>query len=891
MERRHSASRFAQTTTAACALAACLGTLPAGAAAAQSPAAATPVPASGSAERIVLPDDVVPRRYDIELRPDAPHLAFRGSVRVRIDVTRPTSTVTLNAVDLTFDRVWLDGKREAPKIARDAGRREVALRFGAVLPAGEHTLSIDYHGRISRPQAGLFAVDYETPHGKRRALYTQFESGDARRLVPCWDQPDRKAVFALSAVVPSELTAVSNMPIEHTTAVSARIKRVDFAPSPRMSSYLLFFALGDFERAHRRAGGVDVGVIVQRGEHGSVDFALDAMAQILPYYNDYFGARYPLAKLDLIAAPVGHSFGAMENWGAILFAESMLLVDPRVSTESDRQDVYETIAHEVAHQWFGDLVTMAWWDDLWLNEGFATWMSHKVMDRFHPEWEVWLRNEPVVRATMTGDAGAGTHPIVAPIRDAVQADAAFDSITYDKGAAVIRMIETYVGEGVFRDGVRAYMARYARSNTVSDDLWRELETVSSVPVAGIAHDFTLQAGVPMIGVTQTDGSVTLSQDRFGIDPSSQSASSWPQSWHVPVVAEAPGPEMRHLIVSAQQPVTVLAPGALLVNAGQTGYFVSRYAPEPLHRLLDRLSQLSPLDQLGLFGDTSALSRAGYSPMSSLLELVAALPADADAAVWSAVCDGLIALGRRYDEGTGARAYRGWVRRELAPVFARAGWDPQAGESSSETTLRATLLRALAEADDEAVIAEARRRFDRFATAPDTLAGDMRNTVVAIVAMHADAAAWERLRAMARAAQSTLEQEQMYKALGGTRDPELAQRALRLVLAGEAPPVAAQGIVEAVAVRHAAATFDFVSSHWDRIAPLVVPGFLSAFAPKIAAGSDDPGTAARLSEFSRRVGPACDPGEVRKAIANIHYLSSIKQQRLVEVDRWLGDHSS
>jgi len=889
MEGPTSGSRFAPATTVAYALAACVGAWLPGAVAARSPAAAAPVPRS--AERIVLPDDVLPRRYDIELRPDASRLSFRGSVRVRIDVTRPTSTVTLNAVDLTFDRIWLDGKREAPKIARDAGRREVALRFAGALAPGEHTLSIDYQGRISRSQAGLFAVDYETPQGKRRALYTQFESGDARRLVPCWDQPDRKAVFALSAVVPSELTAVSNTPIVRSTAIAPRLKRLAFAPSPRMSSYLLFFALGDFERAHRRVAGVDVGVIVKRGDRAKAEFALDAAAQILPYYNDYFGARYPLAKLDLVAASVGHSFGAMENWGAILFSEDSVLFDPRVSTESDRQDAYETIAHEMAHQWFGNLVTMAWWDDLWLNEGFATWMSHKVIDRFHPEWKVWLHIEPVVRSTMTEDAGAGTHPIVTPIHDAVEADAAFDAITYEKGAAVVRMIEAYVGEGSFRNAVRAYMARYAHSNTVSDDLWRELEAVSTVPVADIAHDFTLQAGVPMIEVTQADALVTLSQDRFGIDPALRVAQSWAQYWRVPVVAAGSANEVQRAIVSASQPAAMPVGEALLVNAGQTGYFVTHYAPALLQRLLEGLPKLSAEDQLGLFGDTSALASAGYSPMSSLLELVAALPADADPTVWSAVCSDLIALGRRYDEGAQARTYRSWVRKVLAPVFARVGWDRQGGESDNTTTLRATLLKALAEADDESVIAEARKRFDHFVTAPDTLAGDPRSAVLAIVALHADPAVWARLHAMARATKSTLEREQMYQMLASTRDLALARRALDLVVSGEPPRTAAPSMLRAVATWHAPAAFDFVASHWERIRPLLVPAFVSAFAPNIAAGSDDPGTATRLSEFSRRVGPACDPGGVRKAIASIYYLSSIKQQRLVEVDRWLSDHSS
>jgi aminopeptidase N len=680
------------------------------------------------------------------------------------------------------------------------------------------------------------------------------------------------------------------MPVTGSETLPKGLKRVRFARTPRMSSYLLFFALGEFERTHRRVGGVDLGVIVKPGDLATANFALDAAAQILPYYNDYFGARYPLAKLDLIAAPAGRSLGAMENWGAILFTEHDLLFDPRLSSESDRQNVYETIAHEIAHQWFGNLVTMAWWDDLWLNEGFATWMSHKVMDRFHPEWRIWLRNEPDRRGAMTDDAGSGAHPVVTTIRDAVQADAVFDSITYDKAAAVIRMIEAYVGEDAFRDGVRAYMARYAHSNTVSADLWHELESVSQAPVGAIADDFTRQPGVPMIDVNEVDGSSRLSQDRFGIDAASREA----RSWRVPVIAASVAGtadrDVRRVIVSGAQPVVLAAGQAWLVNAGQTGYFVSRYAPELLRRLVQRLPQLSPEDQLGLVADTTALASAGYSPMASLLEVVAALPADADPAVWSAVCDKLTALGRHYEEGAPARAYRRWVRGKLAPVMMRVGWDRQPGESDNMAALRTVLLKALAEADDDSVIAEARNRFEQFVASPDTLAGDLRNTVLGIVVLHADPAGWERLHAMTRGVKSTLEQDQMYQILGRVRDPALARRALELTLSGEPPRTTVPGMLRAVAVQHAAATFDFLASHWDRIAPLLVPSFLGWFPPTIAAASDDPDTATRLSEFSKGAGRASDPGEVRKAIASIHYLASIKQQRLAEIDRWLGEHS-
>jgi aminopeptidase N len=475
---------------------------------------------------------------------------------------------------------------------------------------------------------------------------------------------------------------------------------------------------------------------------------------------------------------------------------------------------------------------------------------------------------------------------------------------------VIRMMEAYVGEDAFRDGVRAYMARYARSNTVSADLWRELESTSQAPIGAIAGDFTRQAGVPMIDVNEADGSVTLSQDRFGIDPASREA----RTWRVPVVASpvaspvaTPGAspavatpagspaagadrDARRLIVSGPQRVALPNAPAWLVNAGQTGYFVSRYSPELLRRLLDRIPQLSAEDQLGLFGDTAALASAGYSPMASLLDLVAAVPVDIDPAVWSRVCDELVTLGRHYEEGARAQAYRRWVRAELAPVLARVGWDRHAGESDSTTALRPVLLKALAEADDPAVITEARNRFDRFEQSAQTLAGDLRSAVLSIVALHADAAAWERLHAIAQGQKAALERDQAYQILGGTRDPVLARRALELALSAETPRTSAPDLLRAVSVRHASDAFDFVASHWARIAPLLVPQYSSGFAPRIAAASDDPATTARLSEFAGRVGRSCDPGEVRRAIAGIRYRASIKQQRLAEIDRWLGDHS-
>jgi len=840
--------------------------------------------ASVAADRVVLPTSVIPRHYDIELRPDAAHLRFSAMAAIRLQVIEPTSTLVLNAAELTIDRAAISGRRAAPRITQDAGRQELSLAFASPLPPGEYTLSIDYRGRIGQQPAGLFALDYDTPKGRRRALFTQFEPADARRLLPCWDEPGRKASFALSVVVPNGAMAVSNMPVASDRAMVGGLRRVAFAPTPPMSAYLLFFALGDFERVHRSAGRTDVGVVVRRGNGAQAQFALDSMLQILPEFNDYFGLRYPLPKLDLVVAPGDSpSFGAMENWGAILAFEPVALLQPGLSTQRDRREIYLTIAHEMAHQWFGDLVTMAWWDDLWLNEGFATWMQNKVAERFHPEWEVWLAGEPWKRRAMALDAGDGTHPIVAPVRDALEASSAFDAITYSKGASVIRMIEAYAGEDAFRAGVRNYMAAHAYSNTVSDDLWREIEASSSAPVLGIAHDFTTQPGVPLVEARRKGPEVSLSQGRFRIDEAPAGA----QYWRLPLLAAPRDGELQHLIVTAGRSESVASVGDVLLNSGQTGYFISRYSPELFGALRRRFAQLPAADQLGMLEDTAMLALAGKVPMDRLLSLAQAVPPPADPLIWQALCGQLDAISLRYGEGAGADLYKRWVRGLLAPVFARLGWNPLPEESENTTTLRRTVLESLSEADDTSIIDEARRRFERSIAERTPLAAEELRAVLQIVAVHADRATWDRLRSQWRRARSVLEQRIYLQALGSARDPVLAQRAMDLAISGEPGRSFALYPLQAVSERHGAMAFDFIREHWKAVSALLPSSDHGPYLARFAGASDEPATAARLAGMASAPGSILLPLDVRKAISSIRYLVSIRQQRLPEIDRWLA----
>jgi aminopeptidase N len=847
-------------------------------------------------ERVVLPDAVVPRHYDIEITPDLEHLRFRGRVRIDVEVARPANSIVLNAADLSFDRITLAGQKDAPKVTVDARQQTAAFAFSAPIAPGRYVLSIDYQGKIYQQASGFFALD-SVAGGKasKRSLFTQFENSDARRFLPCWDEPARKATFSLTATVRAGDTAVSNMPVETTEKLDARLKRVHFAQTPKMSSYLLFFAAGDFERLHRIVGGVDVGVIVKRGDVERGRFALDTAAQLLPYFNDYFGTPYPLPKLDLIAAPGSSQFfAAMENWGAILYFERALLIDAHLSTEQDRQDVAVVIAHEMAHQWFGDLVTMAWWDDLWLNEGFASWMENKAIDRFHPQWKLWLQSQSAVQQAMRIDAADGTHPIITPIRDVLQASDAFDSITYMKGGAVIRMLEAYVGENAFRAGVRRYMKEHAYGNTVTDDLWSEIDAVSTTKIKEIAHDFTLHAGVPLISahVARCDSgplTLALAQTRFGIDDSAKIGT---QIWRVPVAIKAlGGGDATRVIVSgaAGTRATLAKCGAVLLNVGQSAYFRSHYESDAFAALANRYGRLAPEDQLGLLNDTEALASVGEAPVAQFLELTEKLPPDAEALIWSALTESLVGLDKLYAGRPGRAAFRSYARALLEPPLTRVGWDARAGEADNVAIQRAALLGAMGRFGDAAVVAEARRRFARFLSAPSRVSAAQRKSVLAVVAENADGATWDKIHALARAAPTELEKQDYYQFLGDAEEAELAQRALDLSLTDEVPITLRPLVISAVSGSHPELAANFAIAHWDAINPLLESDSRSQFVPHLASGSSDLQMAMRLNEFAAAQIPASARRSLEMAVASIRYNVKIGTH-LPDIDRWIASAS-
>ena len=839
-----------------------------------------------------LPTGVEPVSYDLTVTPDAQKLTFAGHLSVSLMSDRGVGRIVLNSLDLDISSAAIDGATAG--VAIDPKTQTASFTPSKSLGAGLHTLVLDYTGKIGGSATGFFHVDY----AGGRMLTTQFEPADARRFLPVFDEPSKKAVFSLTAIVPQDQLAVSNMPQAASEPLLGGLKRVTFKPTPKMSSYLLFFGVGDLERVSKEVGGVTVSVVIRKGQTAQAAYALASAEQLLGYYNDYFGVKYPLPKLDLVAAP-GDVSGSMENWGAILFSQSNVIYDPKLSSVGDQQDVFRIVAHEMAHLWSGDLVTMAWWDDLWLNEGFASWMSTKATDHFHPEWRPLLVALADKDEAMNLDARAGSHAIVQRVASVAQAEQAFDPITYKKGEAVIRMLEAYAGPDAWQAGVRAYMAEHAYGNATSDDLWKAIDKAAGKPVSAVARDFTTQPGVPLIRVASSSAGTNLTQARLASDAQMQSlniaqsqqdvdaAQARILSWRAPVKLQSPdGGPVRERLVSRTSPQS--AEGAVVVNAGQLGYFRVAYDRPAFAPLVENLGKLPAADQFGLLNDGLALGMGGEEPISNYLRLTAALPPMADAVVWRDQARTLAGLEGYYGPGPGKTAFRAWASGVLAPVLKRVGFDSRPGEPATEAVLRETPLLALSQIGDPTVSAEARQRFAAAASDLSRLAPGERRWVVVGAARAADPQTFQTLRSLAKAAKDPLERNELYIDLAAVEDETLAAQVLALSITDEAPTNMAPVLVREVAAVHPALAWRFTMDNVATITRNLDTLNRSTFVPRVAESSNDPKMVAELSAYAAKNIPPDAMREVKVAVSRIRNNADIQARRLTQIDAWIAE---
>lgn len=838
-----------------------------------------------------LPRTVVPVLYDITVRPDARTLTFSGTETITVDVREATRTVTLNAAELDVTAATFDGKPASVKL--DPTAQTLTVTLPQTASVGRHSLAFRWTGKINQSAAGLFAIDYTNTDGTAaRMLATQFEAPDARRFAPMWDEPSFKARFRLASTAPAGQLAYSNMPTASVAKQADGSQLYRFGETPVMSSYLLFLGMGDVERKTVMAGKTEIGVITRRGVVDQGDYALASAKRLLDYYNEYFGQPYPLPKMDMIAGPGSSQFfGAMENWGAIFYFENELLFDPERTTESGRQRIYTVVAHEMAHQWFGNLVTMAWWDDLWLNEGFASWMEGKASSDLNPSWNAEAAAVATERESAMGiDATAATHPIIRPVETVDQIGEAFDRITYAKGQAVIGMLESTLGAEVFRDGVRRYMAKYKYGNTVTDQLWAELSAAAGRDISGIANDFTRQGGVPLVSMTRaacTGGTTTatLSQGRFGLDQPSKT----PQTWHVPLTVATLGGGTTSAVVSgaAPTPVQVKGCGTVVLNRGKGSYTRVMYDEAGHAAIVRDYPKLALEDRLGTLADDYALAAGGYQDLSRYFAVQDQVGPAADPLEWDTVAGKLGNLTALYDDTPLEAPLRMRTLRLLSPVMSRIGIEAKPGESAPVSNLRETLVGRLGANGDPQVAARARAYVAQLRTNPTAIPPAVRQPILSTYAINATPAEWDALLAITQAERSPVAKNRFVTLLGVARDETIARRALALLQGDVITDPQKAALLRSVAAAHPDLAFAWAVANRDLVNGFVEQSSQAGYIVGLGGGSNDPAMPGKITAYAEKHLPKGSRGPAERTIAFIAVRKAMADRLRPATMKWLG----
>ncbi|PYO18199.1 MAG: peptidase [Candidatus Rokuibacteriota bacterium] len=774
-----------------------------------------------------LPRTAVPSRYDIRLEPDLTTLTFRGQQTVALEVTETISEVVLNAIELVIDSASLENDRGETIRATatlDEGTERCRLALASPAARGRWRLRLAFRGTLNDKLRGFYRSVYKDPSGVSRTMAaTQFEATDARRAFPCWDEPSFKAIFAVTLAIDPALTVVSNTAIVSETLENGR-KVVRFADSIVMSTYLVAFVVGELEATEpATVGRTRLQIWCVPGKKRLARFGQEIGAASLAFFEDYYGLPYPGDKLDLIAIP-DFAAGAMENLGAITFRETALLVDETAASHAELERVADVVAHENAHMWFGDLVTMTWWNGIWLNEAFATFMEMLAVDAWKPEWQRWTTFGVSRAAALSLDGLHSTRPIEFPVTSPRDADAMFDVLTYEKGASVLRMLEQYLGAVTFREGVRDYLRTHRFANADTGDLWAALGRSAQQPIPAVMDGWIFRPGYPVVTVSRDQGGhLVLAQQRFNYlrEPLPPATAEPEQPWQVPVQLRvyAGGQPVEERVLLSEREARLRAGAgaeAIVVNAGGHGFYRVRYAPDLLDALLKRLETLAPIERFNLVNDAWALAVAGLMPLTAYLDLTARFRGERDRNVWSVLTASLYALNRVVEPGD-RRRLEALVRDRAMPTFTALGWTPRAGEDELTRQLRGDLVRALGVlGNDPGVQARATELYRAHVADPGAVDPNVLPALIAVLAYAGDAARYDEFLRRFRAATTPQEEQRYLYALAGFHDPALARQTLERLINGEVrtqdAPFVARGMLMSVDTREIA--WEFVKAHWD-----------------------------------------------------------------------------
>jgi aminopeptidase N len=846
-----------------------------------------------------LPAVARPENYKLTFTPDLDQAKFEGDETITIRLLKPASEITLNAVDIDFNEVTVTsgGATQKAKVKPVKEKEMVVLAVEKPLAAGPATVHITYTGILNDEMRGLYLG--KDDKGRKYAA-TQFEATDARRAFPSFDEPDYKATFDITAVADRDQVAISNYKVVSDTPGPGDKHTVKFATTAKMSSYLAALVVGNFEYVEGSVDGIPIRVYTTPGKKAMGKFALDAAVYVVGYFDKYFGIKYPYGKLDLIGLP-DFSAGAMENVGCITFREVILLIDEKQGSVDSKKTIASVTSHEIAHMWFGDLVTMKWWDDVWLNEGFATWMSTKPVQKWKPEWNFDQDDVSGTGGTLNVDSLASTRPIHQAAETPAQIQELFDGIAYGKAASVLRMLEAYLGEETFRAGVNAYLQQHQYANATADDFWDTQAKTSRKPVDQIMPTWVKQAGAPIINVkAQCSGNstkVTLAQQRYYVDRSKFEAAN-DQLWQIPLCLKgsASGKGAKCELLTKKEETFTL-PGCstwVLTNAGATGYYHTGYQPDAIRALAsDAETKLTPAERIALQNDIWASVRLGREPVGDYLAFAQGLQSDRNRAVLEDVLGRLNYIGQYVVGDSDRDAYRAWLRQYLTPAMQELGYESRPGESDEQRTLRSRLFNALGyDARDPETLEQARKIADQALADPTSVDHELAGVALGLAALNGDAGFYDRVMAGLKNPKSPEEYYIYLFALPQFGDQKLLQRTLDFAISPEVRSQDTLEVVTGVMGNPAGQllAWDFVRQHWPEIQKAGGP-FASAQVVAATSVFCDAGSRDQVTEFFSAHKVDAAERTYKQSIERINNCVDLKSQQESQLASWLGQHGT
>ena len=721
--------------------------------------------------------DITPKHYDLTFEPDLSKFTFDGKEIIQIQCKKPTKQISLDCAEIKIKRCLVrthDGEIDST-VKIDNKREKLHIQLKRVVK-GEVQIYLEFQGILNDRLLGFYRSQYKQGEKIKYLATTQFEAADARRAFPCWDEPEAKATFEISIKTDNKFTAISNMPVLSKTKQGNKTL-YKFKKTPIMSTYLIYLGVGEFEYLCGRIGKIQIRVVTTKGNKSKGKYALDLGKKLLQSYEKYFGIKYPLPKLDLIAVP-DFAAGAMENWGAITFRETILLYDPKTSSTRTKQFIAEVISHEIAHQWFGNLVTMKWWNDLWLNESFATFMATKFVDKFYPEWDLWNQFvEDAMNVAMGLDSLKTTHPIDVKVKSPSEIREIFDAISYDKGGCILRMLENFVGEPNFRRGLKEYLKEFKYKNAKGQDLWNAIGKVSKKPVSSMVNSWLKQPGFPLVEATQNGNNLFLKQSRYLMEYEKKFSKG---KWEIPLSIGISGKVTTKLF--SKKSMTLKIPKSTLgfvVNYGRNGFYRIKYDEGillDLKMLIDQ-KQIPPIDRWAIQNDLYSLCVSGQEKVRNYLDFSDAY-FDEDSYLASLnVAHNLSSLYFRSYNEKFSEEIKEYGINYLRKILFNLGWEPNKTDKHTDALLRSFAITTLGKMDDEKVFSECKKRFEKFLKSPKSLPPDLIEPVCSVIAWQGNSKVYSQFVNLYKNSKTMEEKLRFLGAMCGFKDPKLLKKTL------------------------------------------------------------------------------------------------------------------